>query len=314
MENFALMNRQVQYKYLPQGNEQGASRLTSQGERSPPFSSHHQHIKEHQLSYPQTPTMKSTTYSLTALAGLLALTHATPLPAVVVAPTDLALRQCGSQWYNPSSYACRAGADSNALCPVVNGEPMEECAGACYTPYRYNCNGTDLSEKPRKASGTFTLTASNPDQDFSGQPIQASGNHYWVGGHAATYCPSNVGSICSSFPNDMTLIGNGYMATVVPGGQSIYWQKDGALAFTQAHSSSQWNLSYYGGGIAYEGGGYFGPNGEDLVTCPVVPPGSNTTAWQLFARLAGVSFSSSCVGVYALVHDQNITAGAWQYT
>jgi len=137
MENFALMNRQVQYKYLPQGNEQGASRLTSQGERSPPFSSHHQHIKEHQLSYPQTPTMKSTTYSLTALAGLLALTHATPLPAVVVAPTDLALRQCGSQWYNPSSYACRAGADSNALCPVVNGEPMKECAGACYTPYRY---------------------------------------------------------------------------------------------------------------------------------------------------------------------------------
>jgi hypothetical protein len=176
-----------------------------------------------------------------------------------------------------------------------------------------SCSGTALTENPKKASGTFTLTASNPDQAFDRQPIQAAGNHFWVGGHAATYCPSNVGSICSTFPNDTTLIGNGYMATVVPGGQSIYWQKDGALAFTQAHSSAQWNLSYYGGGVAYEGGGYFGPNGEDLITCPVTPAGGNTTAWQLFARLAGVLFPSSCVGLYVVVHDQNITAGAWQY-
>jgi hypothetical protein len=176
------------------------------------------------------------------------------------------------------------------------------------------CSGTALTENPKKASGTFTLTASNPDQAFDGQPIQAAGNHFWVGGHAATYCPSNVGSICNTFPNDTTLIGNGYMATVVPGGQGIYWQKDGALAFTQAHSSAQWNLSYYGGGVAYEGGGYFGPNGEDLITCPVTPAGSNTTAWQLFARLAGVLFPSSCVGLYVVVHDQNLSAGAWQYT
>jgi hypothetical protein len=103
-------------------------------------------------------------------------------------------------------------------------------------------------------------------------------------------------------------------ATVVPGGQDIYWQTDGAMTFTQAHSASQWNLSYYGGGIAYEGGGYFGPNGEDLITCPVTPEGSNITAWKLFARLSGVEFSSSCVGLYVVVHDQNMTAGAWQYT
>lgn len=104
------------------------------------------------------------------------------------------------------------------------------------------------------------------------------------------------------------------MATVVPGGQDIYWQTDGALAFTQVHSSAHWNLSYYGGGVAYEnGGGYFGPNGEDLITCPVTSS-SNTTAWQLFARLAGLAFPSSCVGLYVVVHDQNITAGAWQYT
>ena len=76
--------------------------------------------------------MKSTVYyPLTILAGLLASTKASPVPV------DASLKQCGSQWYNPSSYTCRVGADSNALCPVVNGEPMEECAGACYTPLRY---------------------------------------------------------------------------------------------------------------------------------------------------------------------------------
>lgn len=74
--------------------------------------------------------MKSTVYyPLTILAGLLASSTATPLPAD--------LKQCAGQWYNPSSYTCRIGADSKALCPVVNGEPMDECAGACYTPLRY---------------------------------------------------------------------------------------------------------------------------------------------------------------------------------
>ncbi|KAG9525896.1 hypothetical protein KCU93_g5756, partial [Aureobasidium melanogenum] len=237
--------------------------------------------------------MKSTVYPLTILAGFLASTKATPVPVDI---SSANLKECGDQWYSPRSYTCRVGADSNALCPVVNGEAMDDCNGACYTPLRYSCNGTALAENPRKTSGTFTLTASNPDQAFDGQPIQAAGNHFWVGGHAATYCPTSV--ICNSFPNDTTLIGNGYMATVVPGGQDIYWQTDGAMTFTQAHSSSQWNLSYYGGGIAYEGGGYFGPNGEDLITCPVTPEGSNITAWKLFARLSGVEFSSSCLAVH----------------
>jgi hypothetical protein len=78
--------------------------------------------------------MKSTVYyPLTILAGFLTFTKATPLPVDNL--TDL--KQCAGQWYNPSSYTCRIGADSEALCPVINGEPMDECAGACYTPLRY---------------------------------------------------------------------------------------------------------------------------------------------------------------------------------
>lgn len=75
--------------------------------------------------------MKSTVCSLTILAGLLASTKATPIPV------DTSLKECGDQWYSPHSYTCRVGADSNALCPVVNGEAMDDCNGACYTPLRY---------------------------------------------------------------------------------------------------------------------------------------------------------------------------------
>jgi hypothetical protein len=73
--------------------------------------------------------MKSTTYLLTALTSLLAITTATPVP-------DNS-QQCGSQWYDPSSYVCRTGSEGDTLCPIINGEPTQDCAGACYTPYRY---------------------------------------------------------------------------------------------------------------------------------------------------------------------------------
>jgi hypothetical protein len=83
--------------------------------------------------------MKSTVhYLLTILAGLLAFTKATPLPTE--------LKQCGSQWYDTSSYTCSIGGD-NTLCPVVNGEPMQDCAGACYTPLRY----TSVQSRPNAA-------------------------------------------------------------------------------------------------------------------------------------------------------------------
>lgn len=78
--------------------------------------------------------MKSTVFHLTFLASLLASTKASPVP-VDINPSSL--KECGDQWYSPRSYTCRVGADSNALCPVVNGEAMDDCAGACYTPLRY---------------------------------------------------------------------------------------------------------------------------------------------------------------------------------
>ncbi|KAG9571702.1 hypothetical protein KCV04_g12876, partial [Aureobasidium melanogenum] len=91
--------------------------------------------------------MKSTVYPLTILAGLLASTKATPVPVDIGSAN---LKECGDQWYNPRSYTCRVGADSNALCPVVNGEAMDDCNGACYTPLRYR-----LSSSTSKAGASI---------------------------------------------------------------------------------------------------------------------------------------------------------------
>ncbi|KAG9573758.1 hypothetical protein KCV01_g18504, partial [Aureobasidium melanogenum] len=85
--------------------------------------------------------MKSTVYPLTILAGFLASTKATPVPVDI---SSANLKECCDQWHGPRSYTCRVGADSNALCPVVNGEAMDDCNGACYTPLRYRLSSSIL--------------------------------------------------------------------------------------------------------------------------------------------------------------------------
>jgi hypothetical protein len=78
--------------------------------------------------------MKSTIYLLAILlTALFTSINATPLPLNINARD---LKQCGGQWYDTSSYTCSVGVD-NVLCPVVNGVPMEDCGGGCYTPLRY---------------------------------------------------------------------------------------------------------------------------------------------------------------------------------
>lgn len=102
------------------------------------------------------------------------------------------------------------------------------------------------------------------------------------------------------------------MAVMVPGGQATFVQTNGALAYTQAHSASMFNLSSQDT-RAYVGGGYFGPGGVGLTACPA--QGGEEGVWQVFAKLAGVTFGSDCVGFYGQVSavDEHVV-GAWQYT
>ncbi|GAB7354283.1 hypothetical protein MBLNU459_g4807t1 [Dothideomycetes sp. NU459] len=236
-------------------------------------------------------------FALSTLSALLGAAQAAP----TLHSRD-SLQQCGTSRYDPTQYTCYG----ESLCPVINGESTELCGTACYSSRMYSCNNSVLATLPAK-SGPFTLTASNPTAPFNGRTIEASGSHFFIGGNAASYCPTEVGSTCADLPGNTTVLYSGSLDVVVPGGQETYWQTNGALTFTQAHSELTTNVSEYGASV-YEGGAYYGPNNEQLIACPA------QGVWEVFAQIAGVTFASDCVGFYAVTQDEpKGTSGAWQY-
>ena len=247
-------------------------------------------------------------------------------------PADLSSSSCATLSYDPSEYACYDTPPGAALCPIINGEATEICEDQCYTPsqYRYvipsplrlqaqvhhspskltslftSCNNVTLSELP-VYNGPIALTADNPEAPFHGLPVQAAGENFFLGHGNGAYCPSDVPP-ADCPPGNQTVLLGGYLSVSVPGGQQLYIQTSGALAYTQAHSTLMTNMSMLGGGTPYENAGYFGPNGSYWVACP------GATAYQVFANLPSVVFADDCVGFYAVVEDlPQGTVGAWQY-
>ncbi|KAE8445070.1 hypothetical protein EG329_013785 [Mollisiaceae sp. DMI_Dod_QoI] len=141
----------------------------------------------------------------------------------------------------------------------------------------------------------FTLTASLPGNPFDGQPVNAAGEAFSLGGSPATYCPTSVGSAC---PNATGTVFAGMTAlwVEVPGGQQIYVQTNGALGFTQAHSASIPPGAYIGGFVnitvvsdcqaPWDVITWNSPDGSTggILACPEVPPGTNTTVYQVYAK------------------------------
>jgi hypothetical protein len=102
---------------------------------------------------------------------------------------------------------------------------------------------------------------------------------------------------------------------MVPGGQQLYVEPNGAFGFTQAHSMSRPAGSIMGGGPAYEGGLFFGPSHSPWFACPVKDPsGGDGQRWQMFASLPGITLDKACVGFNAYVQNVGSGLGAWQYT
>ncbi|CAI4212833.1 unnamed protein product [Parascedosporium putredinis] len=109
---------------------------------------------------------------------------------------------CGGVAYDPENYVCH---NDNFLCPIVAGEPLSYCNGACYSTFMYTCTDGALSQLARH-EGAFTLTVSNPAIEADGWPVTACGQHLGL-------------------------------ATVVPGGQQYYLDPEWFVGYTQAHSA-----------------------------------------------------------------------------
>ncbi|KAE8140767.1 hypothetical protein BDV38DRAFT_9724 [Aspergillus pseudotamarii] len=145
-------------------------------------------------------------------------------------------------------------------------------------------------------------------------PMTASGQKFYLGGETSSYCPLTEG--CP--PGDQTVFApGGYgLSVVVPGGQQVYVDPNGALSFTQAHSAYIPEGSAVGP-FNYKPGedyGYYTFNGwgaSGFMACP-----TEDKRWQVFAAVQNATVPkgnvAECIGFSALA--PNATApGAWQY-
>ena len=217
---------------------------------------------------------------------------------------------------NTLQYVCYNG---NFLCPIINGEPLKYCNGACYSGFMYTCTGNALAQLPELPGGTpFTLTVSNPRLPIiDGKPINACGLHWQIGGKTCSYCPDVVGSACP--PGTYTaMMTPGAMDVEVPGGQQVYLGPFWNVAYTQAHSANIPPGSVVGSLKAYQQGGLINLNddAQGWVACPPRASGGGGDIWNLVAKNGtNAEGLTSCTGINLAVHElASGTIAAWQYT
>lgn len=261
------------------------------------------------------------------------------LVALATATTaSLALETCGQAQYDPtqvrplpnptpspkltpSQYTCHA---STILCPIIAGEPLSLCSGACYSKFQYTCTPPPLSALsllPPLPQGTpFSLFVSNPALPaLHGAPVTASGQRLHLAGRTASYCPDVVGAAaCASLANVTAFVSyNGLLSmnTMVPGGQQAYFGPEGEVGYTQAHSASMPAGSRQTGFGVYEGGGMVNVNGGGLGWAACPPTGSSgRVGWGLVARGVGGGNATGCTSVNLEVRALGKGASVWQYT
>ncbi|KIH87704.1 hypothetical protein SPBR_08947 [Sporothrix brasiliensis 5110] len=248
-----------------------------------------------------------------ALAGLLA--------AAGSARADL--QTCGDAQYDPSQYVCD---DGNFLCPIVAGEGLSYCSGACYSKFMYTCTNNALAQLTPLAAGTpFTLTVSNPTAAaVDGLAVDACNLRWNLGIETCSYCPTTgvecpVGNTTVvSAPDTAAGSSTPAMDVVVPGGQAVYLDPSGAVGYTQAHSAQMPGGSITGGLVPYSGGGFVNLNsgGYGWAACPPTAAGGGGTGYTLFAVNADNKATlAGCTPVNLKVNPQpSGTIGAWQYT
>ncbi|KAF3928838.1 hypothetical protein AA313_de0210250 [Arthrobotrys entomopaga] len=116
------------------------------------------------------------------------------------------------------------------------------------------------------------------------QSLNANGGNIWLGKSTATYCPVPP-SQCPKGTGTSFYVDNkswtASMNTAVPGGQQLYIDPHGALAFTQAHSAS-------------------------------IPKGSLVTGFQVKKGSNGIYTFSHCEGDFVACPLKKGSNGPWK--
>ncbi|KAA8643668.1 hypothetical protein EYZ11_003403 [Aspergillus tanneri] len=148
-------------------------------------------------------------------------------------------------------------------------------------------------------------------------PMNAAGQHFYLGGKASTYCPLPEGKGCPPGTSTVFAPGGSGLNVMVPGGQQVYVNPDGALSFTQAHSAYVPPGSALGP-FSYEPGENFGHytftgwGASGFMACP-----TKDQRWQVFANLQNATVPTGnvedCLGFSAMAPKADSGAAAWQY-
>lgn len=208
----------------------------------------------------------------------------------------------------------------------------------------------------KDSNGAFGVTAARSGSPIHFLPLTAAGSKFWLGGKSQTYCPDVVPD-CAKGTNDTIIYAQNALVchcstkeasvkihstkichqdVVVPGGQSIYVDRNGALSFTTPHSayippgSSQGPFKYTPG-QSLGTWTYTGQGASGFMACPA--PANSTVAarhirrqapsaadrWQVFAALQNATVPTGnvddCLGFEAMAIGLNISSEhlAWEY-
>ncbi|KAK5137201.1 hypothetical protein LTR08_000706 [Meristemomyces frigidus] len=176
----------------------------------------------------------------------------------------------------------------------------------------------------------FDLMSVLPGSPIDSQNIEAAGQHLWIGGGSAHYCPSSVDAsngcphtTFTNFASNKYTYGELLMGANVPGGQTVYIDATcGALRYTQAHSAVmpndailvKWTLTQPAG-ASYQTLNWAGQGGsalghEGLLACNGTEGGEGR--YGIYANI-GITPPGHCLGFEAVTTRISGSPAAWQY-
>ncbi|GAM39923.1 IgE-binding protein [Talaromyces pinophilus] len=174
------------------------------------------------------------------------------------------------------------------------------------------------SQKRDDSAGPFGVLALRSGSPIHLQSVNAAGQRFWIGVPTATYCPSEVDP-CPPGTETVWANPNG-LDVEVPGGQQVYVDPSGALAFTQAHSA---NIPAGAalGPFTFTPGTQFGAystsafGATGFMACP--DDAANPSKWQVFAAFPTATVPTGnvgdCLGFDAAAPAFTGDIPAWQY-
>ncbi|KAJ5373000.1 hypothetical protein N7517_005006 [Penicillium concentricum] len=172
------------------------------------------------------------------------------------------------------------------------------------------------SQPPAIPNPAFSVMAMRSASPIHFAQLNAAGQKFYLGGETASYCPAQV-SNCP--PGNQTVFapGGGSLDVMVPGGQQVYVDPNGALSFTQAHSAnipqgSSRGPFHYAADEPWAHYSFAGWGATGFMACP-----TDDSRWQVFAAIQNATVPhgnvAECLGFSAVALTYDGEVPAWQY-